>query len=87
MPLLPTFEAALALRHDRLCLDFCNSAGNHASAELSAYLVTYADLLAWADRLALLPAPAAARLRVLAARSPARAYVNAASKVARWCST
>ena len=73
MPLLPSFEAVLTLRHDRLCLDFCNTAGNHASAEPSEYLKTYADLVAWAERVALLPAPAAARLRALAEQHPAAA--------------
>ncbi len=73
MPLLPTFEAALSLRHDRLCLDFCNTAGNHASAEPNESLQTYADLLAWAERRGLLSAPALARLRALAEQQPAAA--------------
>ncbi len=73
MPLLPTFEAALTLRHDRLCLDFCNTVSNHASADPGEYLQAYADLLAWAERVALLPTPAAARLRALAEQQPAAA--------------
>jgi predicted RNA-binding Zn ribbon-like protein len=73
MPLLPTFEAALTLTNDRLCLDFCNTVGNHASADPRDHLATYADLVAWAERVALLPAPAAARLRALAERDPAAA--------------
>jgi predicted RNA-binding Zn ribbon-like protein len=73
MPLLPTFEAALALRDDRLCLDFCNTVSNHASAEPGEYLQTYADLLAWAERVKLLPGEAAERLRAAAERHPAAA--------------
>ena len=73
MSLLPSFEAALNLTNDRLCLDFCNTVGNHASAEPREHLETYADLLAWADRKGLLPPAAAARRLAAAGRDPAAA--------------
>jgi predicted RNA-binding Zn ribbon-like protein len=73
MPLLPTFEAALTLTNDRLCLDFCNTVSNHASAEPIDHFQTYADLLAWAEGKALLPPPSAARLRAVAEQQPAAA--------------
>src|SRR5690242_11150413 len=73
MSLLPTFERSLHLRHDRLALDFTNTVGNHASAEPSEGLPTYADFIAWAERLGLLPAAAVERLRAEAERQPAAA--------------
>ena len=71
MSLLPSFEAALNLTNDRLCLDFANTVGNHASAEPREHLETYADLLAWAERKGLLPPAAALRLLAAAERDPA----------------
>lgn len=81
MPLLPTFEASLTLRHDRLCLDFCNTVSNHAGPEPGEHLPTYADLLAWAESKALLPASAAERLFTLAAQHPAAAEAAHAQAV------
>jgi predicted RNA-binding Zn ribbon-like protein len=81
MPLLPTFERNLNLRHDRLALDFTNTVGNHASAEPSEGLNTYTDLAHWAEYLGLLPAPAAERLRALAERQPAAAEAVRAQAV------
>lgn len=81
MPLLPTFEADLTLRHDRLCLDFCNTVSNHAGPEPGEYLRTYADVLAWAAGKNLLPAPAADRLAAHAAQHPAAAEAACAQAV------
>lgn len=81
MPLLPAFEARLNLKNDRLCLDFANTVSNHASAEPGEYFKTYADLLAWAERAGLLPAPAVERLRALAERHPAAAEAVRAQAV------
>ncbi len=81
MPLLPAFEDRLTLKNDCLCLDFANTVSNHASAEPGEYLQVYADLLAWAARAALLPAPAVERLCTLAERHPAAAQAARAQAV------
>src|SRR5215212_2003743 len=81
MPLLPAFESRLTLRHDRLGLDFVNTAGNHASAEPHEWLQSYADLLEWAEDKRLLPAAAAAQLRAEAERHPAVAEAARAGAV------
>lgn len=67
------FEASLTLSTDRLCLDFANTVGWHASPEPAEGLPTYADLVGWAQRVGLLAEADAKRLRRHAARRPALA--------------
>jgi predicted RNA-binding Zn ribbon-like protein len=50
-----------------------NTVSNHANSEVGEYLLTYADLLAWAAGVGLLSGPALDRLRANAERHPAAA--------------
>lgn len=64
--------SSLGLYHERLCLDFANSIGQHD--DLSAdYLRTYADLLAWSLDVGLLTPEKADHLYAQAQARPAQA--------------
>src|SRR5258708_13403343 len=67
------FERLLKLETERLCLDFTNTVNWHASQHPVEELLTYADLLAWAQKVGLVSAPEALRLGRQAARRPAEA--------------
>ena len=66
-------DEALTLDSERLCLDFANTADWHASEQPEEGLNSYADLVAWAQSVNLLPGEAARRLLDEAARAPERA--------------
>ena len=67
------FESSLKLETERLCLDFTNTVNWHASQHPVEELPTYADLLAWAQKVGLVTAPDAQRLARQAARRSAEA--------------
>jgi predicted RNA-binding Zn ribbon-like protein len=70
--------ARIPPRHDlvggRLCLDFCNTAGDRQACP-EERLETYADVVGWGWRAAIFNAEEAARLCRLAARNPTEALV------------
>ena len=57
----------------RLCLDFANTVGNHASAQPYEHLTGYADLTAWAQQAGALGEREKRALARAAARQPAEA--------------
>ncbi len=67
---LSAFEDGLSLDAERLCLDFANTLDWHASEHPIEKLVTYADLVAWAERKGLLGPERARALQRTAARRP-----------------
>lgn len=74
--------SALGLYHERLCLDFANTAGEHDDPSRD-HLLTYADLLAWSDEVGLLTADEADYLyaQSLARPGEAAAVFNRASSL------
>jgi predicted RNA-binding Zn ribbon-like protein len=64
----------LALRGERLCLDFTNTKSGRGTASEREHLRRYDDLLAWAEHANVLSAPHAAALRKAATDRPAEAH-------------
>jgi predicted RNA-binding Zn ribbon-like protein len=64
------------------CLDFVNTAGDHLSNQPGEWLLSYRDLLAWAQRAGLLTEGDALRLEQKAARQPQAAEQELARVVA-----
>jgi predicted RNA-binding Zn ribbon-like protein len=60
-------------RGGRLCLDFCNTVGDHGGATPSEHLRAYGDLVAWGRQLGVLDGAAAAGLLARAAAGGAAA--------------
>lgn len=67
---------------ERLCLDFANTMGDHASAQPHETLRSYDDLLCWARRAGLATEREAQALRRAAAERPAEARLALARAVA-----
>jgi predicted RNA-binding Zn ribbon-like protein len=67
------FEQTLKLETERLCLDFTNTVNWHASERPIEELPAYDDLVSWAQKVGLLSAPEAQRLKRQAGRRPAEA--------------
>jgi predicted RNA-binding Zn ribbon-like protein len=65
--------ARLQLVGGALCLDFANTAGNHADDHPSEHLNTYADLVAWSQHAGIIDNHAARRLLQQSALHPAQA--------------
>jgi predicted RNA-binding Zn ribbon-like protein len=64
------------------CLDFVNTAGDHLSDQPGEWLLTYRDLLSWAQRAGLLTGPEALRLEQKARDQPDAAEEALARAVA-----
>ena len=64
------------------CLDFVNTAGDHLSDQPGEWLLTYRDLLSWAQRAGLLTGPEALRLEQKAGDQPDTAEQALARAVA-----
>jgi predicted RNA-binding Zn ribbon-like protein len=64
------------------CLDFVNTAGDHLSDQPGEWLLTYRDLLSWAQRASILTEAEALRLEQKAARQPQAAEQVLARAVA-----
>jgi predicted RNA-binding Zn ribbon-like protein len=68
-----TGAGKLDLSGGRLCLDFANTAGMHASEEPKEYLKTYHDLVEWSHHAGILSNKEAKNLDQKAVKSPAEA--------------
>jgi predicted RNA-binding Zn ribbon-like protein len=65
--------AHLQLVGGALCLDFTNTAGNHADDRPSEHLNSYADLVAWSQHAGVIDVRTARRLKRAADRHPTEA--------------
>ncbi len=68
-----TSTYTFALLGGRLCLDFTNTVGSHASETPSEHLHSYGDLLEWSRQAAVVTDEEAKQLERLAAEHPAEA--------------
>jgi predicted RNA-binding Zn ribbon-like protein len=67
------FDKSLMMRAERLCLEFANTVSWHASDHPEDWFPTYLALAEWAERIGLLTARQAARMRREAELRPAQA--------------